>query len=92
MNSHANYDRRDIFIDKFNCDAFNIVEKSQTCRNLKLQAQFFEILGNLIQVNEMSGVEVILVGDHTPPIFNQKEKEKYFDGNKVVAMKFKIKS
>ncbi len=91
LNSHAIYDERDIFIDVFDCEKFSIDINSESCRNIKLQAQFFYILSELIQKNQFKGVEVVIVGDHTPPIFKQEEKDRYFDGMNVLIVNFKIK-
>lgn len=91
LNSHAVYDERDIFVDVFDCKNFNIDIESESCRNLKLQAQFFDVLSRLIQQEQFKGVEVVIVGDHTPVIFRQNEKEKYFDENNILILRFKIK-
>lgn len=92
LNSHAIYDLRDLEIDNFNCDKFKIKNHSESCRNLKLQTQFFSILAELIDDPKMNGVKVILVGDHSPAIFNQNEKNLIFDGNNVMLMEFKIQN
>ena len=91
LNTHAIYDARDIHIQALNCAAFNIPEHSATCRNFQLHAQFFSQLSHLLRKPVFKGVEVIIVGDHTPPILNNAEKEKYFLGNDVAWISFKIK-
>lgn len=91
LNSHAIYDERDIFIDLFDCQKFGIDVNSESCRNIKLQTQFFEVLSKIVEQKQFKDVEVIIVGDHTPIIFNQKEKEKYFDGDNVLIVNFSIK-
>lgn len=91
LNTHSPYDLRDLKKDIFDCQKFNINIKTQSCRNFKLQAQFFSNLAIILDSLEMKGVEVYIVGDHTPPIFDSKEKELYFDKNNVVILNFKIK-
>ncbi|WP_444893050.1 sulfatase-like hydrolase/transferase [Microbulbifer sp. TRSA001] len=92
LNTHSIYDERDIKINLFNCQEFGVPASSQTCRNLKLQAQFFYDLRRLIDFPELEGVEVIVVGDHEPPIVNKAEKEQFFTGDSVPWLKFKVPS
>lgn len=92
LNSHAIYDLRDLEVDKFNCEKLKIKNNSEVCRNLKLQTQFFSILAELVNNPKMNGVKVILVGDHSPAIFNQNEKSLIFDGNNVMLMEFTIQN
>lgn len=88
LNTHAIYDQRDLIVDKFNCKIFYIKEDTASCRNLKLQAQFFDTLGNLINNPEFNGTRVIVVGDHAPPII-QSEKS-VFKENLVPIIDFEI--
>lgn len=88
LNTHTNYDLRDVKTDLFNCPLYGIDQNSEACRNIKLQTQFFDTLVNLIKQPHMNGVEVIIVGDHTPPMFNQNDKKRYFDGDNVLSLKF----
>lgn len=90
LNSHAIYDSRDIKIDQFDCMKFNIKPNLESCRNLKLQAQFFFHLAKVLKQPQMRGVDVIVVGDHTPAILNQSEKEEIFDGNNVLILNFTV--
>lgn len=78
LNSHHPYDNRDIFADYFNCTKYDIDPKTESCRNLKLQAQFFNNLANFLKKPTMSGVHVIIVGDHSPIITNSSEKDSNF--------------
>lgn len=90
LNSHSRYDKRDIFFDVFNCKKFNIEENTESCRNIRLQAQFFYILNEMLKSIKIKNLEVIIVGDHTPVIFDKAEKEKYFDENKILMINFKL--
>ena len=87
LNTHAIYDSRDIEVDVFDCGSFNIPHDTQTCRNLKLQAQFFHNLAALMDDPSMEGVSVIVVGDHEPPIMNKDEKELYYADDMVSWLK-----
>jgi len=87
LNTHAIYDNRDLEVDVFDCESFDIPHDTQTCRNLKLQAQFFYNLSVLMDRPSMKGVSVIVVGDHEPPIMNKQEKERYYVGDMVSWVK-----
>lgn len=91
LNSHAPYDLRDIQYDLLKCEEYDIDANSMSCRNLKLQAQFFYVLSKMIQQPQFSNTQVIIVGDHSPIIFDQTEKANVFDGNKVLMLKFNVK-
>lgn len=91
LNSHAPYDFRDIKYNLLECEKYSIDANSMSCRNLKLQAQFFYVLSKMIQQPQFSNTQVIIVGDHSPIIFDQTEKANVFDGNKVLMLKFNVK-
>lgn len=91
LNTHNFYDLRDIHKDVFECSLFGIQEEDETCRSMKLQAQFFLVLSEMLSAPEFSGMEVIVVGDHAPPIFNAAEKEKYFKEGFVSLLNFTVK-
>lgn len=90
LNSHSPYELRDISRDVFNCLSFDVPVDSESCRNLKLQAQFFSGLAELVQAESMRGVEVIVVGDHEPVLMNLNEKKALFAERKVPWVHFKI--
>ena len=90
LNTHSKYDKRDIEIDVFECEEFGIKADSQTCRNLKLHAQFFHYLAGVVEEPYMEGVEVMIVGDHEPPIINKLEKDKYYKSGTVPWVKFYV--
>lgn len=92
LNTHSPYDLRDLHKDVFDCRKFNIETDSQSCRNFKLQAQFFLNLSDLLKSKAMAGAEIFIIGDHTPPIFSQAEKKKYFDNDAIVALYFKMRN
>ncbi|MCW8125641.1 sulfatase-like hydrolase/transferase [Microbulbifer halophilus] len=92
LNSHYTYDKRDIHSDYLDCEHFNLKVGSQSCRNFKLHAQFFNDLAGLLKSPVMSNTRVVVVGDHEPPITNAKEKEQYFTEGKVPWISLKVKN
>jgi len=78
LNTHAPYDLRDLRADHFDCEAHGIGENTESCRLLKLQADFFAGLAQQLRTDAMKGVDVIIVGDHAPKLMNIEEKEKNF--------------
>lgn len=90
LNTHAPYDDA-VFIDGLNCAALKVKQDSETCNNYKLQHQFFTALSKLIADPSMKGVEVYVVGDHSPPIFNLRDNFFSFKGSEVAWVHFKIK-
>lgn len=79
LNSHAPYDERDIRQDLFDCALYKVPEPSETCRNLKLQAQFFDGLARLIRSGSLQGTDVLIVGDHAPVLLDRAEKTGFFE-------------
>lgn len=68
LNTHHPYKLQDLKIKPFNCKKYNIEEDSAACRNLSLQNQFFNSLTKVIKNYKGDSLQVILVGDHTPPM------------------------
>lgn len=89
LNTHVNYDLRDLKLDKFDCLKYKINKDSASCRNLKLQKQFFYYLSELIKKPEMKGVDIIVVGDHAPPVYA--EDKKFFEDKYVGTLRIKVK-
>ncbi len=50
------------------CTEYGLPAETDLCCNFSLHTQFFDQLADLIQRPEMKGVEVIIVGDHPPPV------------------------
>ena len=69
LTSHQPYSEKDIKNHRFDCKKYNMKETGDACHNAQLQAQFFDDLAHLIQKPEMQGVEVMVVGDHQPPVW-----------------------
>ena len=90
LTSHAPYAEKDIYSKKMDCVKYNITD-DEVCRNMTLQAQFFEGLAKLNKQPEMSGVEVILVGDHLPPIISGVARLKEYEYLSVTWLHYKIR-
>ncbi len=91
LTSHINYSKEDIFNHRLICETYGVSNETDICRNFKLQAQFFDGLAELIQQEEMQGVEVIVVGDHQPPVIYLGEAMKYLEENHVAYIHLKVK-
>lgn len=89
LNTHAPYDDA-VFIGGLSCVALKVKQGSETCNNYKLQHQFFTALSKLIADPSMKGVEIYVVGDHSPPIFNLRDNFFSFKGSDVAWVHFKI--
>jgi len=89
LTSHQPYAKQDIYNQRFNCEKFAINPNGDVCHNAQLQTQFFDDLAKLIQKPEMKGTEVIVVGDHQPPIWG--EDVKHIRPLTVGYLHFKIK-
>lgn len=90
LNTHANYNLNDLRKDAFDCHEMGIDDETSTCRYLKLQAQFFHGLSEIIDNPHMAGVAVRIIGDHPPPIANKSESLKYFKENSVSWLEFTV--
>lgn len=91
LTSHADYPRSDLFNHRLQCMEYGLPDDTDLCRNFSLQTQFFDGLAELITQPEMKGVEVIVVGDHPPPVANIGEVFKYLEQGYVAWLHFKIK-
>jgi len=89
LNTHSYYDSRDLRGDYFECAGYGILPDGEACRNLKLQAQFFKGLAMLLS-EAPSGIDVVIVGDHSPPMFDQREKDGVFSDSKVSYVRFRV--
>ena len=90
LTSHAPYAEKDIYSERVDCTHYGVTD-NEVCRNMKLQAQFFEGLAELNQQPEMSGVEVVLIGDHLPPIINGAARVREYEYLSVTWLHYKIR-
>ncbi len=91
LNTHTLYDERDIRSDFFDCRSFQLDENGEVCRMNKLHAQFFHGLAKVLSSPSMSGVEVLLVGDHSPPILDRNEYKKHVREGLVSQVHLRVK-
>lgn len=93
LNSHYPYDLKDLKLKpRINCIKYNMLLGSEECRNVQLTTQFIDQLAEMTSDISMKGVEVILVGDHEPPIFHKSKNYKIFKENSVSWIHFKVKT
>lgn len=93
VTTHYNYREEEIKDHRFSCAKYDIPRESEACRNLMLQAQYFDALADLISRPEMRGLEVIVAGDHEPPFLMDKNKANgsRFVTDEVYWIHFKVK-
>lgn len=92
LTSHSPFDSKDIVDNtRFDCNKYTIPQ-GDICNNFKLHAQFFDDLGKLIARPEMQGVEIIVVGDHMPPIISKISIHNYIQWQDVSWLHLKVKS
>lgn len=91
LNTHAPYDQRDLRLDTFNCQRHMMTEGSEACRLSKLHAQFFHDFSQALQKPEMHGVEVFIVGDHSPPLLDQREFRRHFQRDQTPLLHLRLK-
>ncbi len=89
LTSHQPYSAQDIYNHRFDCQSYNMNPQGDACRNAKLQTQFLDELLELVKKPEMKGVEVIVVGDHQPPIWG--EEMNHIRSLTVSYLHFKVK-
>nr|UOP04298.1 sulfatase-like hydrolase/transferase [Conchiformibius kuhniae] len=90
LTSHSPYAESDMHQPRLDCRQHQLFE-GDICNNMRLNAQFFDGLAELTDRPEMRGVEVIVVGDHMPPIFTNAPIHKNLRWNDVSWLHFKIK-
>ncbi len=90
LNSHSIYDRRDLHGNFFDCAKHGIPLDTDVCRMAELHAQFFHDLAGILDDAFMQGVEVLIVGDHTPPLMETRDVGKYIKDGVVSWLHFKI--
>lgn len=76
LNSHQPYRSEDIRGEYFNCPEFGLANDGEACRMAQLHAQFFSDLADALSGDDIQPVEVLIVGDHPPPLINMNEADK----------------
>lgn len=90
LTSHVPYESKDIVNTRLDCDKFDLA-KGDVCNNMMMQTQFFDGLADLLRQPEMKGVEVLVVGDHMPPIMQNVPIHHYLRWNDVSWVHLKVK-
>ena len=90
LTTHAPYAQTDMVNPRLDCKKYDLFE-GDICNNMRLTTQFFDDLAELIKKPEMKGVEVIVVGDHMPPIMGDKPLHKNLRWSEVSWLHFKVK-
>lgn len=90
LTSHSSYPKKDIFNHRLNCDKYGL-HSGDICNNMMMHAQFFDDLAALIDKPEMQGVEVVVVGDHMPPIMGNVPLHQNLRWEMVNWLHFKVK-
>ncbi len=90
VTAHQPYALPDIHNMRFDCMQFGMIDNGEICRNARLHTQFFDGLAQWVQQPEMQGVEVLLVGDHMPPMMLEDTRQ-LLHWNTVSWLHFKVK-
>lgn len=91
LTSHQPYEKNDIHNTRFNCNQYGMKSTGDICRNAQLETQFFDDVATWLNKPEMKGVEVVIVGDHMPPILDGETIHPYLRWNTIGWVHFKIK-
>ncbi|MCG7656167.1 sulfatase-like hydrolase/transferase [Wielerella bovis] len=91
LTAHVPYATEDMRNPRLNCAKYQLPE-GDICNNMRLETQFFDDFAKLIDDPAMKGVEVIIVGDHMPPIMGTlKPIHHHLNWTSVSWVHFKIK-
>nr|WP_239324274.1 hypothetical protein [Snodgrassella gandavensis] len=77
LNTHHPYDEHDILSYAYDCKQPLFEGRQEACRNLNLQHQFFRVLADEIKAGGFKDTEIVIVGDHSPPIMLDKYKDSF---------------
>lgn len=92
LTSHQPYEPDDIQGGKrFDCHRYGMKPKGDICHNAQLQTQFLDSIAQLIDKPEMKGTEIIIVGDHMPPILDGEVIHPYLRWHAVNWLHLKIR-
>lgn len=90
LTSHSPFSTKDLHNPRLDCQKYEL-PTGDICNNFRLNAQFFDGLGQILTRPEMKGVEVIVVGDHMPPVMRNGAIHPYIQWQDVSWVHFKIK-
>lgn len=91
LNSHVPYDRRDILDSGHTvaCEGLFGSRDGDLCRHFALGLEFFDALARMLQDPALSGLEVVVVGDHAPA-FLDKTARAAFDSTRVPFIHLRV--
>lgn len=91
MNTHIPYDRRDLrHATEKDCGTRFAKHDSQACRHFLLGREFFAGLAEALRQPGLSGLEVVIVGDHNPP-FLEADARDSFDQQRVPFIHLRVR-
>lgn len=91
LTTHFPYEAKDITDKRLQCRQFGLKPDGNPCRNLMLHAQFFDQMAIWLQDPALKGLEVVVIGDHEPPMLDRDERDKVFQPAGVSWLHFKVK-
>ena len=78
LNTHHPYSELDMLsANNYDCQQPLFDGRQEACRNLNLQHQFFQILANEIKAGGFKDTDIVIVGDHSPPIILDRYKDSF---------------
>ena len=92
LNSHLPYDDRDLTRDRSDRCRAILPENysSALCNYHQLHIQFFEGLARILVSDAMKGADVLVVGDHAPPFYDQFSRDQ-FEDNQVSYVHIRVR-
>ncbi|WP_369608456.1 sulfatase-like hydrolase/transferase [Snodgrassella alvi] len=78
LNTHHPYSELDMLgANTYDCHQPLFNGRQEACRNLNLQHQFFQVLADEIKAGGFKDTDIVVVGDHSPPIMLDKYKDSF---------------
>ena len=78
LNTHHPYSELDMLgANTYDCHQPLFNGRQEACRNLNLQHQFFQVLADEIKRGGFKHTDIVVVGDHSPPIVFDEFKDSF---------------
>lgn len=91
LTTHFPYAQQDIELKRIHCEQYGLSPDSRACRNNILHAQFFDQLAQWLDDPALKGLEVVVIGDHMPPMFDLAAQQATYHDYTVSWLHFKLK-
>ena len=91
LTTHFPYAQQDIELKRIQCEQYGLSSDSRSCRNNVLHAQFFDQLAQWLNDPALKGLEVVVIGDHQPPMFDLAAQQANYHDYTVSWLHFKLK-